>query len=327
MASSASIKHPKIIIVDGHTLNPGDLSWESLEKLGKVSVYEHSTREEILERTQEAEIILANKTVFDAEILAQLPHLRCICVTATGFNNIDIISAKKHDILVCNVAGYGTDAVAQHVFALLLELTNAVGKHHGSVQNGDWSRNRDFCYTLQPVIELAGKTMGIYGFGKIGQQVAKIALAFGMEILATHKHPKRDAMPGVRFVDLETLFQKSDIITLHAPLTTENEYFVNKTLLSKMKPSAYLINTARGGLIHESDLKEALENNIIAGAGLDVLSQEPPKNGNILLNVKNCIITPHNAWASREARQRLLNETVENVKAFLNGKPRNVVNY
>lgn len=326
MASSESIALPKIVVVDGFTLNPGDLSWASLEKLGELTVYEHSTYEEMVERAYEAEIILANKAVFDTEILAQLPHLRCICVTATGFNNIDIISAKKHDILVCNVAGYGTDAVAQHVFALLLELTNAVGKHHESVQQGGWKRNRDFCYTLQPVVELAGKTMGIYGFGKIGQQVARIALAFGMKVIATHKHPERDAMPGVEFVNQETLFQKSDIITLHAPLTTENERFVNKTLLSKMKPSAYLINTARGGLINESDLKEALENNVIAGAGLDVLSQEPPKNGNILFGVKNCIITPHNAWASREARQRLLNETVENVRAFLTGKPRNVVN-
>ncbi len=326
MASSESIVRPKIVVVDGFTLNPGDLSWESLQKLGEVFVYEHSTREEILERAHDANIILANKTVFDAAILAQLPNLRCICVTATGFNNIDIKSAKKHDILVCNVAGYGTDAVAQHVFALLLELTNAVGKHHESVQQGDWSRNRDFCYTLQPVIELAGKTMGIYGFGKIGQQVARIALAFGMKILSTHKHPERDAMPGVEFVNLETLFQNSDIITLHAPLTAENEGFVNKNLLSKMKPSAYLINTARGGLIQEADLKEAIENGIIAGAGLDVLSQEPPVNGNILFGVKNCIITPHNAWASREARQRLLDETVENVRAVLNGKPRNVVN-
>ena len=326
MASSESIVRPKIIIIDGFTLNPGDLSWQALENLGNVHVYDHSTREEVLERAYDAEIILANKTVFDAELIVQLPNLRCICVTATGFNNIDIITAKKHDILVCNVAGYGTDAVAQHVFALLLELTNAVGKHHESVQQGDWSRNRDFCYTLQPIIELAGKTMGIYGFGKIGQQVARIALAFEMKILSTHKHPERDSMPGVEFVDLETLFQKSDIITLHAPLTSENEGFVNKNLLSKMKPSAYLINTARGGLINESDLKEALENDIIAGAGLDVLSQEPPANGNILFDVKNCIITPHNAWASREARQRLLDETVENVKAFLNGKPRNVVN-
>lgn len=326
MATSASIMNPKIVIVDGYTLNPYDLSWEPLQELGEVRVYEHSTPDEIVERAREAEIVLANKAVFDEKILEQLPQLRCICVTATGYNNIDVNAAKAREITVCNVAGYGTESVAQHVFALLLELTNAVGKHHHSVQEGGWAKNRDFSYTVQPILELAGKTMGIYGLGSIGQKVAKIALAFGMKVIAKHKHPKRDAMPGVGFVDLETLFQESDVITLHAPLTVDNQGIVNKHLLAMMKPGAYLINTARGGLINEPDLKEALEKNIIAGAALDVLSQEPPKDGNILIGVNNCIITPHNAWASREARQRLLNETVNNVKAFLHGKPRNVVN-
>lgn len=325
MASASATNRVKIIVVDGYTLNPGDLSWIKLKALGDTAIYEYSTSEEILVRAREAEIILANKAILDAAILSQLPKLRCICVTATGYNNIDIPFTKSKNITVCNVSGYGTDSVAQHVFALLLELSNQVGKHNKSVQNGDWSRCRDFSYWKTPLVELAGKTMGIYGFGKIGQKVADIALAFGMKILATHKHPERDARPGVSFVPIETLFEQSDVITLHAPMTEQNKGIVNKDLLSKMKPNAFLINTARGGLIKEADLKEALENNTLAGAGLDVLSEEPPKNGNILYGVINCIITPHNAWGSREARERLLEETVRNVAAFLHGEPRNVV--
>lgn len=326
MTGSKPTAPPKIIVADGYTLNPGDLSWAPLQMLGEVYIFEHSTPEELLVRANEADIILANKVILDAKILTKLPRLRCICVTATGYNNIDVTAAKAQGIIVCNVSGYGTAAVAQHVFALLLELTNAVGAHHTSVQRGDWSKCRDFCYTVQPIIELAGKTMGIYGFGGIGQRVARLAQAFDMRVLATHKHPMRDAMPGVTFIDLPTLFQKSDVITLHAPLTSENTGIVNKDLLQQMKSSAYLINTARGGLINEADLKQALEQGFLAGAALDVLSQEPPIQGNILFNVKNCLITPHNAWASRESRQRLLDATVANVRAFLAGTPQNVVN-
>lgn len=326
MSTSNSLRRPKIVVLDGYTLNPGDLSWSKLQALGNVDIYEFSAPDEIISRAHHAAIILVNKTIINADILNQLPHLRCICVTATGYNNVDVITAKNKNIPVCNVSGYGTDAVAQHVFALLLELTNHVGAHHESVQQGDWSRCRDFSYWTSPIVELAGKTMGIYGFGKIGQKVAEIALAFGMQVLATHKHPERDARPGVTFVPLETLFTQSDVITLHAPLTNENTAIVNKNLFNIMKPSAFLINTARGGLIHEADLKEALENNKIAGAGLDVLSEEPPKNGNILFGVKNCIITPHNAWGSVEARERLMEETVQNIAAFEHGTPRNVVN-
>lgn len=325
MAAAAPAHRVKIVVLDGYTLNPGDLSWNKLKALGNTEVYEYSTAEEIMERAREAEIILVNKAILNADILKALPKLRCICVTATGYNNVDIKFAKSKDIIICNVSGYGTDSVAQHVFALLLELTNQVGIHHESVQNGDWSRCRDFSYWKTPLVELAGKTMGIYGFGKIGQQVANIAMAFGMKILSTHKHPKRDARPGVTFVSIEELFTQSDVITLHAPMTDENKGIVNKDLLSKMKSTAFIINTARGGLINEADLKSALENDDLAGAGLDVLSEEPPKNGNILFGVKNCIITPHNAWGSREARERLLDETVENVAAFLQGEPRNVI--
>jgi len=234
--------------------------------------------------------------------------------------------ASAKNIPVCNVAGYSTTAVAQHVFALLLELTNRVGDHNQDVQTGGWAKNRDFSYTLSPIPELAGKTIGIYGFGRIGQQVARIAQAFGMKVLAKHKHPERDAMPGVEFVDLETLFAQSDVVTLHAPLTEKNAGVVNYDLLASMKATAYLINTARGGLINEPDMRSALEKNVIAGAGLDVLSQEPPSKEHPLIGLSNCVITPHIAWASVEARQKLMDETIKNVEAFLRGEPRNVVN-
>jgi glycerate dehydrogenase len=326
MAKAESTPRTKIIVLDAYTLNPGDLSWNQLQTLGDTAIYDFSTPEEILRRAREAEIVLVNKAILNADILRQLPKLRCICVTATGYNNVDIEFTKNKNILVCNVSDYGTDSVAQHVFALLLELTNQVGKHNASVQNGDWSRCRDFAYWQTPLLELAGKTMGIYGFGKIGQRVADIALAFDMSILATHKHPQRDARPGVTFVSIEALFTKSDVITLHAPMNNDNKEIVNKNLLRNMKPTAFLINTARGGLIQEADLKAALENGVLAGAGLDVLSQEPPTKGNILFNAKNCIITPHNAWGSREARTRLMEKTVENVAAFLKGMPQNIIN-
>ncbi|MFN7119547.1 MAG: D-2-hydroxyacid dehydrogenase [Saprospiraceae bacterium] len=326
MSTSATPHRPKIVVLDGYTLNPGDLSWNKLKALGDAEIYDYSSPDEVLMRAREAEIILVNKTIINADIITQLPQLRCICVTATGYNNVDITFAKSKNIPVCNVSGYGTDAVAQHVFALLLELTNHVGQHYDTVLNGEWTRCRDFSYWKTPIVELAGKTMGIYGFGKIGQKVATIAQAFDMQVLATHKHPERDARPGVTFVPLNELFTKCDVITLHAPMTDENKGIVNKKLLSLMKSSAFIINTARGGLINEADLKEALENDQIAGAGLDVISEEPPKNGNILFGVKNCIITPHNAWGSVEARERLMEETIRNIAAFEHGKPRNVVN-
>ena len=317
---------PRIVVLDGHTLNPGDLSWNKLRALGQVSVYEYSTPEEIPERADEADIILVNKAVIDKAQLARLPALKCICVTATGYNNVDVEQAGKRNIPVCNAVGYGTGSVAQHVFALLLELTNKVQAHHESVLAGQWERSRDFCYTLTPIPELDGRVMGIYGFGRIGQRVAAIAQAFGMEVFATHKHPERDARPGVSFVPLETLFEKSDVVSLHAPLTEENEGIVNAALLSRMKPTAYLINTGRGGLIDEPALKLALQSARLAGAALDVLSEEPPRNGSVLFDAPNCLVTPHIAWATREARQRLLDISVENVRAFLRGEPGNVVN-
>ena len=318
-------KEPKIVVLDGYTLNPGDLSWAPLEALGKLAVYERTSAAEAAGRALDADILVVNKVRLDAALLDRLPNLKCVCVLATGFNNIDTGKAKSRDIPVCNVKGYGSASVAQHVFAMMLAMVNGIADHNRSVQAGGWAAQPDFCYTLFPVTELAGKTLGIYGLGQIGRQVARLGLAFDMEVIAVHKHPERDAMDGVAFVDLEALFSRSDFLTLHAPLTAENEGLVNTARLSTMKPSARLINTSRGGLIREGDLKAALLSGKIAGAALDVLSPEPPPADHILMGVDNCLITPHMAWASLEARRRLLEEMVENVKAFLAGNARNNV--
>lgn len=316
---------PTIVVLDGQTLNPGDLNWSNLESLGTVTVYSHTPNEEILARSKAANILIVNKTPLSARTLQALPNLQYIGVSATGYNNVDIPTARIKGIPVCNVVGYSTPSVAQHVFALLLQLTNRPLEHHQSVVTGNWSQQPHFSYTLHTMPELAGRTMGIYGLGRIGQQVAVIAQAFGMDILATHKHPQRDAMPGVQFVILETLFSESDVLTLHAPLTPENIGIVNRKLLRKMKPTAYLINTGRGPLIVEEDLGEALREGWIAGAGIDVLSQEPPPIDHSLFQTPNLIITPHMAWSTQAARQRLLQATVDNVRAFLIGKPQNNV--
>ncbi|NJL75190.1 MAG: D-2-hydroxyacid dehydrogenase [Saprospiraceae bacterium] len=318
---------PKIVVLDGYALNPGDLSWSALEAFGEVVVYDRTTPNEILSRASGATMLLVNKCPLNKDSIKQLPELRYIGVTATGYNNIDLIATQAQGITVCNTVGYSTHSVAQHVFALLFALTNRIESHHQSVLQGDWRNCLDFCYTLSPTIELAGKTIGIYGFGKIGQKVADIALAMDMQVLATHKHPERDARPNVQFVSLETLFQESDAITLHAPLSAENHQIVNQFLLRKMKPSAYLINTGRGQLIDEADLKAALEAGVLAGAGLDVLSVEPPKENNMLIGVKNCLITPHIAWATTAARARLMKIVTDNVEAFLSGQPQNVVTH
>lgn len=315
-----------IVVLDGRTLNPGDLSWAPLEALGPCRIYEFTPAEAIVERSREAEVLLVNKVVLSGAVLSQLPNLKCICVTATGYNNIDLEEARKRGIPVCNAVGYSTESVAQHVFALLLALTNRVYLHHVSVEAGEWQRRPDFSYTLHTLPELSGQAFGIYGFGRIGQRVADLAQAFGMHILATHKHPERDARPGVEFVDLETLFQRSDVISLHAPLSDANREIVNRGLLQQMKPSAFLINTGRGGLIQEADLKHALQQGQLAGAGLDVLSVEPPSEGNVLTTAPNCLITPHLAWATQAARQRLMEITLDNIRAYQAGAPQNVVN-
>ncbi len=315
----------KIVVLDGHTTNPGDLSWEKMEALGKLTVYPRTPPDKVAERVGEASIVLTNKVVFDKKILEKLPHLKCISVMATGYNVIDVQAARDKNIVVCNVKGYATDSVAQQVFALVLEFYSKIACHANSVAEGSWEKSPDWSYTLSTTKELTGKTIGIYGFGQIGQQVARIALAFGMKVVSNHKHPVRDKRRGVKFVAFEKMLEQSDIVTLHAPLTAENEGIINKKTLAMMKPTAILINTGRGGLIVEKDLKQALEKGIIAGAGLDVLSHEPPSQGNILIGAPNCIITPHIAWASFESRRRLLEESVKNVSAFLKGTPRNEI--
>jgi len=316
----------KIVVLDGYTLNPGDLKWNKLEALGELNVHRRTPTEDIIKRSKDANILIANKVVLDADILKQLPKLKLICVSATGYNNIDVLTASELGITVCNVAGYSTDSVAQHVFSMILHFTNQVNLHNQSVSNGDWQKAKDFSYSLQVIQELKDLTMGIYALGKIGNKVADIALAFGMKVIAHHKHPERDKRKGVEFVSWEELLKKSDVLSLHAPLSEANAGIINKENLSKMKSSAYLINTGRGGLVNEKDLKEALENGIIAGAGIDVLSEEPPKNGNILIGTKNCLITPHQAWASKSARTRLLDGVINNIRAYIVGKPSNVVN-
>ncbi len=315
----------EIIVLDGYTTNPGDLSWRGLEELGDVKVYDRTPAEKIIERGKNAQIILTNKTVLNQSIIEQLPNLKCICVLATGYNVVDILAAKEYGITVCNVKGYASRSAAQHVFALLLALTNKVALHNLSVQNGDWGNQEDFSYWKSPIVGLAGKTMGIYGYGQIGQKVGAIAQAFDMQVIANHKHPERDQQPNIEFVSFEEMMAQSDVVSLHAPLSKNNAGIINSSTLGLMKKSAFLINTGRGGLVNESDLKVALENKLIAGAAMDVISEEPPKNGNILIGVKNCIVTPHQAWATKDARATLLDATINNVKSFLNGSPTNVV--
>ena len=316
----------KIVALDGYTLNPGDLSWAPIEKMGELTVYERSSPEEVVERCRDADIILTNKALVNAAAIRALPALRYIGVTATGYNVVDINAAKERGIPVSNAAGYSSPSVAQHVFSLLLALCTRTEAHAESVTAGDWSRSRDFCYWLQSPVELSGKTMGIVGLGQIGKATARIALGMGMQVIASHKHPKRDAMEGVRFTDLETCFRESDVISLHCPLNDQNKEFVNEALLSLMKPTAYLINTSRGPLLNENEVADALNNGIIAGAGLDVLSNEPPAGDNRLIGAKNCLITPHIAWASKASRQRLMDIVAANIHAFREGNPVNIVN-
>lgn len=315
----------KIVILDGYTLNPGDLDWGPLQKLGDVTVFERSGADEIVERASNAEIILVNKVVLSEKILDQLPNVKYIGVMATGFNNIDIAAAQKHNITVTNVKAYGPASVAQQTFALLLSLVNHAELHSQSVFKGEWVSSPDFCYWKTPLTELAGKTMGLVGLGDIGSQVAKIALAFGMKVVAYRKNPAQTDNDDIEMVSLEELFRSSDVVSLHCPLTEETKGLINAERLSWMKPNAIVLNTGRGPLINEADLAEALRNGTIAGAGLDVLSVEPPKADNPLLAAPNCIITPHVAWATFEARKRLLNMVADNLEYFIAGKPKNVV--
>lgn len=318
---------PKIVVLDGYTINPGDNPWDALETLGELTVYNRTAPELVLERAAGADILLTNKAVLDDALLAALPDLRYISVLATGYNVVDVAAAGRRGIPVSNVPEYSSLAVAQHTFALLLELTNRVGLHDAAVKLGEWSACEDFSFCKAPLVELAGKTMGIVGFGRIGRAVAKIAQAFGMEVMAHTPHPPREPdVPGVRFTGVDELFSTADIVSLHCPQTPENTGFVNAALLARMKTSAFLLNTGRGALINEQDLAIALRGNHLAGAALDVVSREPIPADNPLLTAPNCIITPHIAWAALAARRRLIAQTTANVAAFLNGKAVNVVN-
>ncbi|SEO76920.1 D-2-hydroxyacid dehydrogenase [Niastella yeongjuensis] len=313
----------KIVVTDGYTLNPGDLSWKQIEALGELKVYDRTKPEEIVDHCRDAQVVLTNKVPFSEATLAQLPQLKMIGVTATGYNIIDVVAAAKKGIVVSNVPAYGTASVAQHTIALLLELTNQVGKHAASVAAGDWAKSADFSYTVAPLTELAGKTMGIVGWGNIGQQTARIAQALGMELLYYTPSKKENAF--AEWAPLPELFAKADYVSLHCPLKPDNMGFVNNDLLKVMKPGACIINTSRGQLINEQHLADALNEGRIAGAALDVLSVEPPSAGNPLLSAKNCILTPHIAWISKEARERVMATTVANVAGYLNNKPVHVV--
>ncbi|WP_299801820.1 D-2-hydroxyacid dehydrogenase [uncultured Shewanella sp.] len=316
----------KLVVLDGYTLNPGDLDWQALAAFGELSVFERSAPEKVLIRSQDAEILFTNKTVLDAEVLSQLPKLKYIGILATGTNVVDLEAAKELGIVVTNVPGYGPDAVAQMVFAHLLHATQQVAVHTDAVKRGIWSESKDFCFTLMPLQSLKGKNLGLIGFGDIGKVVAQIGQAFGMKVLVNTRNPQVKLPDGCRWAEREALFSQSDVISLHCPLTPDTDKLIDAAVLEKMKSSAILINTARGGLIDEAALSAALEQGVIAFAGVDVLSTEPPSLDNPLLSTKNISISPHNAWATIEARQNLLDIAVDNLSSFTQGQVNNRVN-
>ena len=316
----------KIVVLDGCTLNPGDLSWSELQALGDCTIHDRTPPEQVVPRAREAEIVLTNKTVLLSESIDRLPKLKFISVLATGYNIVDVDAARRRNVPVSNVPTYGTESVAQMVFSHLLNMTLNVAHHARTVREGRWVNSIDFCYWDTPLIELQGLTMGIVGFGRIGRATARVAWAFGMNVIVHDIATPSEITDGCRMVELEDVFRESDVVSLHCPLTPPTENLVNAERLALMKPTAYLINTSRGPLIDEQALADALNNDRIAGAGVDVLSSEPPKEDNPLLTAKNCFISPHIAWATRAARERLLQVTIDNVAAFLDGKPQNVVN-
>jgi glycerate dehydrogenase len=315
----------KIVVLDGYTLNPGDLSWNELEEFGAVEIFARTPAASTLERAMEADILLTNKTILDASTLSRLPHLRYIGVLATGYNVVDLQATQKYGITVTNVPAYGIDSVAQMCFAHILNLTNRVAGHAAGVAQGQWCEAPDFCYWEHPLIELTGKTLSIVGYGDIGKAVARLALAFGMKVLI-HTRTPPDVLPeGIVHVHLDRAFAEADILSLHCPLTEATKNMVNAERLRRMKPDAFLINTSRGPLLDEFAVAESLNTGRLAGAGLDVLSVEPAEKSNPLLLARNCFITPHIAWATHEARSRLFSIAAENIRAFLQGNPRNVV--
>lgn len=317
----------KIVILDATALNPGDLSYDCINQFGDVTSYDRTDGEALtIERIGDNEIILVNKVPITETVLAACPNIKLICVQATGYNIVDVEACARRGIPVTNVPSYGTAAVAQFTIALMLELCHRIGLHNHSVHQGDWTRSTNFCYWLTPQMELEGKTLGIVGFGRIGQAVGKLAKAFGMHVLAYNRSQCGEGRAIADYVDLDTLFRKSDFVSLHCPQTAETVNLINRETIAKMKDGAMFINTARGGLVDETALVEALESGKLRGAAVDVVSQEPMKADNPLLTTRKCIITPHIAWAPVESRQRLLDCVVENIRAFLDGKPQNVVN-
>ena len=316
----------KIVILDGHAVNPGDLSWDILKPFGDLTVYEYTAPEQTIPRLQGADIALTNKTILDAKVLDACPDLKLICVLATGYNVVDCADTRRRGIPVCNVPAYGTAAVAQFTFALLLELCHKVSHHNKAVHDGRWCSSRDFCFWETPQMELAGKTMGIIGFGRIGRAVGTIAKAMGMEVIAYNRSRCAEGEAIGTYVDLETLLKTSDIISLHCPLTDENAGLINENTLSMMKDGAILLNTARGPLLDEKAVADALRSGKLRGAAVDVVSKEPMEYTNPLLTAPNCIITPHMAWAPTESRRRIQEITARSIAAFLEGKPINTVN-
>ena len=317
----------KIVELDGYAANPGDLSWDGLRELGELTVYDRTAPEDVLERAKGAQVILTNKVVITEELMDKLPDLRYIGVLATGYNVVDIPAARKHGIIVTNIPAYSTMSVAQMVMAHLLNITNQVALHSEAVKQGEWQRNKDFSFSLTPLIELDGKTLGIVGLGNTGTATARIAQSLGMRILA-YSSKSADALKemGIEKADsYEQLFREADVLSLHCPLTEETHHLVNAERLKLMKPTAILINTGRGPLVDEAALADALNEGRIMAAGVDVLQEEPPRNGSPLINARNCYITPHIAWATKAARERLLNIAVANVKSFMEGKPQNAV--
>jgi glycerate dehydrogenase len=316
----------KIVILDGATLNPGDNPWTPISDLAPTQIFPHTAPGELLSRAEQADVLVINKVKLSAETLAKLPKLKLIAVTATGYDCVDVAAAKQRGITVCNVPEYGTDSVAQHVFALMLHHCQQVALHDAAVKQGEWSRSLDFCFFRTPLVELAGKTLGIIGFGRIGRRVAEIAHAFGMRVVANSRSQKSPpSWQPFAWVTQDELLAQSDFVSLHCALTAETKAMVDRQFLARLRPQAVLINTSRGGLINEADLATALRQGTLAAALLDVLSAEPPPEDNPLLSAPHVTITPHNAWATLAARQRLSQTTAENIAAFFAGRPQNVV--
>lgn len=316
----------KAVILDGHTENPGDLSWECIERLVDLAVYPRTEPEKVLERAKDADILIINKVHLTRELIEQLPKLKFVSTLATGFNQIDGVALRERGIPLSNIPAYSTNAVAQMVFAYILELTNQTAAYTEDVKKGNWTKCEDFCYWNKPLYELDGKVLGIIGFGKIGSRVAEIGKAFGMKIMAYTPSGKKDGFPHIEFTDLDTVLRNSDYISVHCPLTDKTAGLINSNFIGRMKKSAYIINTSRGPVANEQDVKDALVNGDIAGYGTDVLSTEPPSPDNPLLTAPNCLITPHVAWAAYETRLRLMGILEKNIKGYLSGNPVNVVN-